>query len=169
MPILSVHQLHVWEFGGLSIFSFPITHHFTIPPSIIHFPLMSHTHPTSTSFNFQLIFDSALETYKRRTKEDLLTLPLAGRLEACKLASSILIVLQEQVQGLNQSQRQNERWTRWLDPTVKVLHAFSETLGKDVTLVRLSSSICLRSASSYLSDRHIRRQNLSLLQSVSFF
>ena len=153
----------------MSIFSFPITHHLTVPPSILNSPPMSHTHSTSTFSNFQLVFDSALETYKQRTKKDLLTHPLAGRLGACKLASSVLIVLQEQVQELNQSQRRNERLTRWLDPTVKVLHAFSGALEKDVTLVRLGSSTYLRSAISYLSDRHIRRQNPSLLQSVSFF
>ena len=99
---------------------------------------MSHTQSTSTSSNFQLIFDNALEAYKKRTKNDLLTHPLADRLEACDSASSILTVLQQQVEKLNQSQRRNERWTRWLDPTVKVLHAFSDTLGEGVALVRLS-------------------------------
>jgi hypothetical protein len=97
--------------------------------------LMSHTQPTSTSSNFQLIFDSALKAYKKRTKNDLLTHQLAGRLEACNSASSILTVLQELVQELNQSQRSN---TKWLDPTVNVLLAFSETLGEGV------GSVCFR-------------------------
>lgn len=96
---------------------------------------MSHTHPTPTPSNFQVIFENALNAYKRRTKEDLLTHPLANQLEVCDSASRILSVLQEQVEELNQSQRRNERWTRWLYPTVKVLHAF----GKDVTHVCLSS------------------------------
>ena len=101
------------------------------PPS----PLMSHTHTTSTSSNFQLIFDRALQAYKKRTKNDLLTHPLAARLEACKSASSIRIVLQELVQELNESQRSNGKW---LDPTVNVLLAFSETLRDPV------SSVCFR-------------------------
>jgi hypothetical protein len=96
---------------------------------------MSHTHPTSTSSNFQLIFDNALKAYKKRTKKDLLTDPLADRLEACNSAGSILTVLREQVQELNESQRNN---TKWLDPTVNVLHAFSETLGEGV------GSVCFR-------------------------
>jgi hypothetical protein len=96
---------------------------------------MSHTQPTSTSTNFQLIFDSALKTYKKRTKNDLLTHPLAGRLEACNSASSIRTVLQELVQELNDSQRSNGKW---VDPTVNVLHAFSETLGEPI------SSVCFR-------------------------
>ncbi|KAF8497783.1 hypothetical protein F5888DRAFT_1906567 [Russula emetica] len=96
---------------------------------------MSHTHHTSaSSSNFQLIFDNALKAYEKRTKKGLLTHPLAAQLQRCNSPSSILDILQEQVQELNQSQRRNERWTRWLDPTVKVLHAFSETLGKSVTL-----------------------------------
>jgi hypothetical protein len=90
---------------------------------------MSHTHPTSTLPNIKLIFDNALKAYKKRTKNDLLTHPLADRLKDCDSASSILTVLQEQVQELNESQRSN---TKWLDPTVNVLLAFSETLGEGV-------------------------------------
>jgi hypothetical protein len=85
---------------------------------------MPHTHPTST----QLIFANALKAYKKRAKEDLLTHPLADRLEACDSANSILTVLQE-------SQHSN---TKWLDPTVNVIHAFSETLGERV------GSVCFR-------------------------
>ncbi|KAF8499626.1 hypothetical protein F5888DRAFT_1684074 [Russula emetica] len=90
---------------------------------------MSHTHPTSTSSNFQLIFDNALKAHRKRTKNDLLTHPLADRLQACDSASNILTVLQEQVQELNQSQRRN---TMWLDPTVNVLQTLSKTLGEAV-------------------------------------
>jgi hypothetical protein len=139
-----------------------------LPPSPLD--LMSHTHHTSAlSSNFQLIFDDALRAYEKRTKKDLLTHPLAAQLQQCNSPSSILDVLQRQVQELNQSQRGNERWTRWLDPTVKVLHSFSETLGEGVTLVCLSSWTCLRSALSYSFDRHFRRQKPSLLQSASSF
>ena len=100
----------------------------TILLSITQFPLMSHTHPTSASSNFQLIFDNALKSYKKRTKKDLLNHPLADRLQACDSASSILTVFQEQVEELDEAQRSNERLMKWLDPTVNVLHAFSETL-----------------------------------------
>ena len=107
------------------------------PPSNRH--LMSHTHPTpSSSSNFQIIFDEALKAYEARTRNDLRTHPLAAQLQNCNSPSSILDVLQQQGQELNQSRRRNEKWTRWLDPTVKVLHAFSEMLG-DVTAVCLSS------------------------------
>ena len=102
--------------------------------------LMSHTNPTSaSSSNFQLIFDNALKAYGKRTKNDLLTHPLAAQLQNCNSPSNILDVLQQQVQDLDRSQRRNERWTRWLDPTVNVLYAFSDTLGDGVALVCLSS------------------------------
>ena len=169
-PIRSVTNMLCCTFvRRLALLFFSLTHNSTILPSIPHVPVMSHTHPTSTSSDFQLIFDNALKAYEKCTKKDLLTHPLGDRLEACDSANSILTVLQEQVQELNQSQRRNKRWTRWLDPTVKVLLAFSETLGEGVTLVCLSSPTCLRSALSYLFDRHFHRQKPSLLQSASFF
>ena len=108
---------------------------------------MSHAHPTSKSSKFQLIFDNALKAYKKRTKNNLLTHPLAGRLEACSSASSILTVLQEQVQELNQSQSSNAKWR---DPTVNVLSAFSETLGEGVGSVWFRTRTCPRSSLSFI-------------------
>ena len=96
---------------------------------------MSHTHPTTTSSDFQPIFNKALKAYEKRTKNDLLTQPLVDRLKPCNSASSILTVLQEQLQELNESQNSN---VKWLDPTVNVLCAFSETLGEGV------GSVCFR-------------------------
>jgi hypothetical protein len=96
---------------------------------------MSHTDPTSTSSNFQLVFNNALKAYKKRTKNNLLTHPLADRLKACDSASSILTVFQDQVREFNESQRSI---MKWLDPTVNVLHAFSQTLGEGV------GSVCFR-------------------------
>jgi hypothetical protein len=66
---------------------------------------MSHTQPTFASSNFQLILDNALKAYshKKRTKKDILKHPLTDRLQACDSASSILTVLQKQVQVFNDS------------------------------------------------------------------
>ena len=97
--------------------------------------LMSHNQSSSTSTNFQLVFDNALKAYNKCTKDDLLKHPLADRFQACDSASSMLTVLQEQVQELNESQR---RSTKWLEPTVNVLLTFSETLGEGV------GSVCFR-------------------------
>jgi hypothetical protein len=98
-------------------------------------PLMSHANPTtSSSHNFQLIFNNALEAYKKRTKNDLLAHPLVGQLQNCTSSGAVLALIYQQVQGL---QRDDDRLTKWLDPTVRVLLAFSETIGKGVSLVCL--------------------------------
>ena len=89
--------------------------------------------------NFQLLFNNALKAYEKRTKNDLLAHPLAAHLQTCNSSSAILAVLQQQVQDLDQSRTADEKWTRWLDPTVNVLYALSGTLGEGVSLVRLSS------------------------------
>ena len=107
---------------------------------------MSHKHSSSASTNFQLVFDNALKAYNQCTKSDLLKHPLADRFQACDSASTMLTVLQEQVQELNQSQRRN---TKWLDPTVNVLHTFSKTLGEGVGSVCFRTWTRPRSAHSY--------------------
>jgi hypothetical protein len=130
---------------------------------------MSHTRPTSTSSpSFQVIFNNALKVYERRTKKDLLAHPLAAQLQTCDTYGSILIVLQQQVQELNRSQGSDERLTKWLDPTVKVLCTFSETLGEGVSLVCPAISKCPRSAFSYLFYRYSPPRRRSLPESVSF-
>ncbi|KAI0268068.1 hypothetical protein BGY98DRAFT_1180498 [Russula aff. rugulosa BPL654] len=103
---------------------------------------MSHAHPTATASsssnqvsNFQLVINNALDEYKKRTKKDLLAHPLVTDLQSCNTPSAILSVLQHQVQGLDESQRSDDRWTRWLDPTVNVLFTLSSTLGEGVGLV----------------------------------
>ena len=131
---------------------------------------MSHTRSTSTlSSNFQLIFNNALKAYERRTKKDLLAHPLAAQLQTCDSHSSILIVLQQQVQDLNQSQSSDEKLTKWLDPTVKVLYTLSETLGDGVSLVCPMMSKCPRSALSYLFYRYSRQRKRSLPELVCSF
>jgi hypothetical protein len=105
---------------------------------------MSHTHPTASSSysqasNFHLIINNALDAYKKRTKNDLLAHPFVAELQSCNSPSAILAVLQQQLhwQGLDQSRRSDDRWTRWLDPTVNVLYTLSGTLGEGVGLVCL--------------------------------
>ena len=97
---------------------------------------MSQVLPTVTSStNFETIFRTALEVYKRQTKKDISSHPLAAQLQSCDSPSAILAVLQAQVQALDQSQGSYENLTKWLDPTVNVLYAFSVTLGNGVGLV----------------------------------
>ena len=103
---------------------------------LLTLPSMSHaTAASSSSPNFQLTINNALDTYKKRTRKDLRAHPLAVQLQTCDTPSAIIAVLKEQVQGLDQSPSTDERWTNWLDPTVNVLSAFSDTIGAGVSLV----------------------------------
>jgi len=91
----------------------------------------------SSSSNFQLIFDSALKVYQKRTRNDLLSHPLATQLQACDSPIAILALLHQQVQELNQSRSSDGKLSKWLEPTVDVLYAFSTALGEGAGLVWL--------------------------------
>ena len=99
---------------------------------------MSRTHSTADSSpNFQPIINNALEAYKKRTRRDIRLHPLASQLEACSSPAAILAVVHQQVEGLDQSPNSDDRWTKWLGPTVNVLCTVSDTLGEGVGLVSL--------------------------------
>ena len=98
---------------------------------------MSHSSLTAaSSCNFQQI-GNALKAYEKCTKQDLLTHPLASELHVCDSPVAILTVLQQQVMGIGQSQSRDDRRTKWLVPTVKVLYTFSTTLEERASLVSL--------------------------------
>ncbi|KAH9047745.1 hypothetical protein EDB84DRAFT_1673404 [Lactarius hengduanensis] len=85
---------------------------------------MSHVPSTSTSStNFETIFGAALEGYNKQTKKDIISHPLAIQLQSCDSPSAILAVLRAQAQAFDRSQIADEKLTKWLDPTVNVLHS----------------------------------------------
>jgi hypothetical protein len=99
---------------------------------------MSQAPSTSTStVKFQSILNAALKVYKKKTKKDLLVHPLAAQLQACKSPGDILAVLQDKVKEFDESRSAEERLSRWLNPTINDLFAFSATLGQGVGLVGL--------------------------------
>src|SRR5947208_17093674 len=85
--------------------------------------------------DYQLIFDSALQAYKKKTGKDLPSTPLFRTLETCHSSDDIIATLRQQVPAFDQFGGRNDGLTRWLDPTVKVVNAFSATIGGAVTLV----------------------------------
>lgn len=87
---------------------------------------------SASSSNFETIFTAALDMYKKRTKRDISSLRLAAQLQSCDSPGAILALLRPK---LDQSQSTDERWIRWVDPTVHVLHAFSTNLGNGIGLV----------------------------------
>jgi hypothetical protein len=97
---------------------------------------MSQVPPASASSTyFETILTAALTAYNKQTRKDIALHPLATQLRSCDSPSAILAVLRTQVQTFDQSQTANEKLTKWLDPTVNVLYAFSVTLSNGVGLV----------------------------------
>ena len=91
----------------------------------------------AASTGFETIFNAALEEYEKKTKKNIASHPLAAQLKSCDSPSAILAVLRAQVQESDKSQTADERLTKWLDPTVNVLCAFSAILGDAVGLVSI--------------------------------
>ena len=58
-----------------------------------------------------------------------------AQLQTCNSPADILAVLRTQVQKFEQSTSGDDKLTRWLNPTVNVLYAFSSALGAGVGLV----------------------------------
>jgi hypothetical protein len=85
--------------------------------------------------SYQLVFDNALDAYKKKTGKDLGSHPLLRELEACDSPNDVLTILQGDISGSDQSCSSNERLTKWLDPAVKALYTFSATIGTDIGLV----------------------------------
>jgi hypothetical protein len=101
---------------------------------------MSANPSTSTSnSNFASIFNAALQSYKRKTKKDLTSHPLLPSLQSCNSPEAILAVLREQIPAFDQSQDGDDKLTKWVDPTVNVLYAFSATVGQGVGVVRIGT------------------------------
>ena len=99
---------------------------------------MSTAPSASTSqSNFASIFNAALDTYKRKTKKDLASHPLLPRLQSCNSPDAILTVLHEEISTFSQSENGDNRLTKWVMPTVKVLLAFSATISQGVGLVNI--------------------------------
>ena len=100
---------------------------------------MSHTPlpiASAPSSNFRSIFVAALNNYKKKTKEDLLTHQLTAQLQTCESPSDILDVLNN-LQQLIQSQNDDGSTKQWLNATVTVLGGFSAALGEGVGMVYL--------------------------------
>ena len=98
-----------------------------------------------TPSNFPAIFCASMKEYEKKTKKDLLIHPLMAQLQTCDSPTDILAVLRTQVQQFEESTRDDDKFTKWLNPTVNVLYAFSATLGAGVGLVNSFLTILLRS------------------------
>ena len=97
--------------------------------------------PSISTFHssFSSTSNAALETYNRKTKQNLASHPLLARLQSCESPEAILTVLREQTPEFGRSQNSDNglRVTKWVTPTVNVLYSFSATLGGVVGLVNI--------------------------------
>ncbi|KAN0139402.1 hypothetical protein V8E53_002903 [Lactarius tabidus] len=97
---------------------------------------MSQTPATAgASARFEAIFQAALKSYQKQTKEDLLTHPLASQFQSCSSTTAILSIFQGQIRDFDKSRSGDERLTKWVGPTVNVLCAFSAVVSGGVSLV----------------------------------
>ena len=104
---------------------------------------MSTIPSTSASHsNFVSVFNAALESYKRKTKNDLASHPLLPSLQSCDSPEAILTVLREQIPTFSQPQNGDDRLTKWVAPTINVLYSFSATLGGGVGIVNIRMFPC---------------------------
>jgi hypothetical protein len=99
---------------------------------------MSTIPSTSTSHsNFASIFNTALDTYKRKTRKDLASHPLLPRIQSCDSPEAILTVFREQNPAFSQSQNGDDGLTKWVTPTINVLYSFAAAIGEGVRLVNI--------------------------------
>ncbi|KAH9037520.1 hypothetical protein EDB85DRAFT_2142480 [Lactarius pseudohatsudake] len=98
-------------------------------------PLLCVPSPNYLFLQLRLYLQNCLQSLQKRTGQDITSHPLAARLKTCDSPDAILAVLKAQVEEFDQSRRDDERLTNWLNPTVNVLYAFSATLGEGVGLV----------------------------------
>jgi hypothetical protein len=107
----------------------------------------------SSSLYFHSVFNTALEAYENKTKNKLLTHPLATQLQSRNSPAAVLSMLQELIQRFDQRYRGDERLTSWLNPTVNVLFSFSALISEGVGLVSLNYlASCNRYSDCYLID-----------------
>ena len=93
------------------------------------------TNTADVSSRFQALFQAALKSYQKQTKADLLAHPLISQLQSCDSTVAIVAILQDKLGDLEKSRSGDERLTKWLNPTVNVLSAFSATVSGGVSLV----------------------------------
>jgi hypothetical protein len=80
---------------------------------------------TSTSSNFQALFEVALAKYTKRTGQDLRNHPLANVIDRCDSPDAILAIFQEQSRAFDEFRNGDPKLAKWLGPAVNALHAIS--------------------------------------------
>ena len=97
---------------------------------------------TSTN-NFNAIFNAACTEYQSVTGNPLATHPFAAKLNTCGSPKAVSDLLRTQAQALNKFRKADEKLMAWLDPIVHILFTFSATLGEGIGLVSYLDSFSM--------------------------
>ncbi|KAH9031840.1 hypothetical protein EDB84DRAFT_155858 [Lactarius hengduanensis] len=100
------------------------------PPASSSMVQNSQTTPPIDSYNFKVIFEAALEAYKKKTKQSIESHALFTQLKTCGSPDTVLDLLRGQV-----NLSADEGFKKWLNPTINVLFAFSGTLGEGIGVI----------------------------------
>lgn len=92
--------------------------------------------PPTDSYSFKVILEAALDSYNKKTKQNLQAHALLTQLASCDSPTTILNLLRGQV-----NPDADEGLKKWLNPTINVLYAFSVTLGGGVGLVNITNIV----------------------------
>jgi hypothetical protein len=87
--------------------------------------MASTLHTTSTSSNFEVIFEAALAEFTKRTGQDLRNHPIATKIDRCTSPDAILALFQEQSRAFDEFRNGDHRLIGWLKPIVNCLHTIS--------------------------------------------
>ena len=99
---------------------------------------MSWTTSTATSSsNFRLIIDAALDEYTEQTGIDLTQNlnPFAHKIQHSDSPEVVLELFQERANEFKEYRNRNRKLINILKPVVQLLHGFSDILGEAITLV----------------------------------
>jgi len=119
--------------------------------------------PSSSTDNFNAIFNTASNEYQKVTGKRLDTHPFSAPLDTCHTPEDILKLFQAQAEAFSESRLGDEKLMKWLDPTVHILFTLSATLGEGVGLVSLSFILFDRSPTLGFSHSLPRRRSLRVL------
>ena len=85
--------------------------------------------------NFTAIFSAAIVEYQTLNGKPLDAHPFATQLNTCQNPEAVLNLLRTQAQAFSKFRKGDEKLMSWLDPTIYILSAFSDTLGEGISLV----------------------------------
>src|SRR6266849_6673103 len=131
--------------------------------------MSSASNTTSTSFNFEVIFNAALTEYTKRTGKDLRNHPLASEIDSCDNPESILDIFQEQAQAFDKFRKGDIKLFKWLRPVVDVLHAISTNKDFSDKASHVSPANFVILLPDNLSSRCFRPQRRPSMLSISCY